>query len=92
MKTTMSPVAASKRQPQRVALALAAVEDDARAVRDGDVARAVPRVAVDDQHLVGVRLHRVDDLADQPFFILGGDDNGDTWIGHRLGQSVVWRL
>jgi hypothetical protein len=34
-----------------------------------------------------VRLHRVDDLADQPFFILGGNDNGDTGIGHRLGLS-----
>ena len=43
------------------------------------------RVAVDDQDLVGVRLHRVDDLADQPFFILGWDDNGDARIGHRSG-------
>ena len=54
---------------------------------DGDVARAIARVAVDDEHLVGVRPDRVDDLADQPFFVLGGDDNGDTSrSGH--GQRV----
>ena len=88
MKTTISPVASREREAQGLALAAPAVADDARAVRDGDVARAVPGVAVDDEHLVGVRLHRVDDLANQPFFVLGGDDNGDTGIGHRLGQSV----
>ena len=92
MKTTISGRRRVERQPQRLALAAAVVLDDARAVLEGDLARAILRVAVDDQHLVGVRLHRVDDLADQPFFILGRDDNGDTRIGHRIdvGLSGGW--
>ena len=90
MKTTISLVASRERQPQRLALAAAVVQDDARAVLDGDLARAIARVAVDDQHLVGVRLHLVDDLADQSFFVLGRDDNGDTECGHRLERWMAW--
>ena len=78
-----------ERQAQRVALALAAVEDDPRAVLQGDVARAIRRVAVDDEHLVGIRLDGIDDLADQPFFILGGDDNSDMRVEHGLGCETV---
>ena len=85
MKTTISPSASRERQAQRLALALAAVLDDARAVRGGDLARAVARMAVDDQHLVGVRLHLVDDLADQPFFVFRGDDNGDAEARAQAG-------
>ncbi len=89
MKTTMSPVASSSDSRSASPLPLPVVEHDARAVRRGDLARAVARVAVDDEHLVGVRPDGVDDLADQAFFVPGGNDDGDRWqgkAGHRRGQ------
>ena len=83
MKTTMSPVASVIESRSASPLPLPLVEHDARAVRGGDLARAIARVAVDDEHLVGVRPDGVDDLADQPFFIPGGDDDGDALAAQR---------
>ena len=76
-------------QAQRLAFAFAAVEDDARAVLGGDL-RACGRASGRRRPAPRRRTaHRVDDLADQPFFILGRNDNGDTRIGHRLGWPVA---
>jgi hypothetical protein len=63
------------------------IRDDARAVLGCDCGSPVARVAVDHEHFVGERLHGVDDFADQPFLILGRDNNGDTGVAHRLEQS-----
>src|SRR5262244_332183 len=63
---------------KRLAFAFAAVELDAGAAFDRDVARAVRRMAVDHEDFVGVRTHAVDDFADQPFFVFCRDDNGDA--------------
>ena len=81
------------RDPQRLTLAVTVIGDDARAVLGRDRGGPVARMAVDHEHFVRERLHRVDDFADQPFLILGRDNNGDTGVAHRLeqlgGRAVV---
>src|SRR4029453_11649159 len=71
-----------ERAAQRLTLAFAAIELDAGPVRLGNLAGRVGRMAVDDKHFVRVRRHRVDDIADQAFLILRGDDYGDTGVWH----------
>jgi hypothetical protein len=78
-----------ERHPQRLAFAAAVVLDDAGAVLDGDRARAIARVPVHHQYFVAVGLHRVDDLADQSFFIPGRDDDGDAGVGHGVDSQLV---
>jgi len=75
----------SNRHPQRVPLTAAVVHDDPGAVLDGDIARAVARVAVDHENLVGVGAARVDDRTDDALFVLGGNHDGDARGGHDKG-------
>ena len=85
-----------QREPDRVALTFAVILNHARAVRLRDLARAIGRVAVDDQHLVAVGPDRVDDLSDQSFFVPGRNANRYTGSRHRnwelsaRGLSESW--
>ena len=82
MKTTISVVGGGDRDSKRVALAAAVVLDDAGAMLDRDLARAVARVAVDHENLVGVGPARVHDRADDAFLVLCRDHDGGARGGH----------
>jgi hypothetical protein len=79
------------RDSKRVALAAAVVLDDAGAMLDGDLARAVARVAVDHENLVGVGPARVHDRADDAFLVLCRDHDGGARGGHdgRMLRSLL---
>src|SRR5262249_34356549 len=78
-------------QAQRFALATSIVLDDSRTVLDRNVTGAVAGMTIDDDHVIGIRLHCLDDLGDQPFFVLGRDDDRDTSVGHKLKGSSECR-
>ena len=53
-----------ERQPERFAFALAVIEHDARAMVDRNLPRAIARMTVHHENLVGIRADGVDDFAD----------------------------
>ena len=73
------------------AAALVVADDDGRAVRTGLVAGPVRGAVVDDDRLEpAVPGHLVEDAADLPGLVQGGDDHGDDRLGGRgrvHGQS-----
>src|SRR4029079_13858915 len=79
------------RQPHRLPLAAAVVLNDLGAVLDGDGPGPITRVPVDDEHFIAVRTHGIDDFADQPFFVLGGDDYCDTGNAHEQTRRAPTR-
>ncbi len=79
----MSPAASSKRQAQRVALALAAVEHDARAVlerRSRASDRASGRRRRAPRRRTACTASTISPI--EPFLVLGRNDNGDAGVGH----------